>query len=88
MGQKDKLIELLDGESDPWNKENNCDNKGYTYYQISDDKILSWFNDATGKNGALKYGDWQEGIYEFLEKEGLEDEVDFSRRLFVAQRKK
>ena len=87
LWQKDKLIEMLDGESDPWTRENTADNKGYTYYQICDDKIISWFNDATGKNGALKYGEWQDGIYDFLEKEGLEDDVDFSKRRFVSQRK-
>ena len=86
LWQRDKLIEIMDGESDPWDKENHADNRGYTYYQISDDKILSWFNDGTGHNGAIKFGDWQEGIYDFLEKEGLEDDVDFSRRFFVTQR--
>lgn len=88
LWQRDKLIDILDGEKNPWVKENTADPKNYTYYQISGEKILSWFNDSTGHNGAIKFGDWQNGIYDFLEKEGLEDEVDFSRRLFVAQRKK
>ena len=86
LWQKDKLREVMDGEFNPWKKENKADPKGYTYYQISDEKILSWFNDATGKNGAIRFGDWQNGIYDFLEKEGLEDDVDFSRRMFVSQR--
>ena len=66
----------------------NADAKGYTYYQISGDKILSWFNDATRKNGAIRYGAWQEGIYDFLQKEGLADDMDFSKRIFVSQIKK
>ncbi len=92
LWQRDKLIDILDGEKKPWDMENeadtNADAKGYTYYQISGDKILSWFNDATRKNGAIRYGAWQEGIYDFLQKEGLADDMDFSKRIFVSQIKK
>ena len=86
LWQKDKLIDILDGEYNPWAKESNADPKSYTYYQISGEKILSWFNEGYCKNGALRHGEWQQGIYDFLQKEGLEDDVDFSRRTFVSQR--
>ena len=80
MWNKKALIHILEKDSDPWSVEKYQDCKGYTFLQVTNEKVLSWFNDKYGGNGAIRYGLWQHGVEEFLEKEGLS--VDFSKKGF------
>ena len=77
---KDVLIHILEKDSNPWDVEKYQDCKGYTFLQISDEKVISWFNDSYGGNGAIRYGLWQHGVEEFLSKENIS--VDFSKKGF------
>ena len=69
--KKDKLIKVIEEDMSPWNIEQKQDSKGFDYYQVKDDKILSWYRDALGANAAIRMGRWMPGIKEFLQEENL-----------------
>ena len=50
------------------------------FLQVSDEKVISWFNDRYGGNGAIRHGKWQHGVEDFIKNEGLV--VDFSKKGF------
>ena len=77
---KNDLIDVLKEDTHPWAVEIKKDYKN-EFLQICDEKVLSWHNDKYGGNGAIRFGKWQHGVEEFLEKEGLK--VDFSKKGFV-----
>ena len=80
LWKKDDLIDLLDDDYDPWEFEYKQDTKGHKFMQLRDTKVLSWFNDRYGGNGAIRKGLWQHGVEAFFEKEGIT--MDFSERGF------
>ena len=80
LWQKDKLIEVISEDCDPWAIEAKQDDKGFDYYQVCDHKIISWWHDGPYENGAVRSGKWQHGVEEFLEREEIT--VDFSKKGF------
>ena len=76
--EKDKLIDVLEGESNPWDLEWRQVSKGYDYYQVANSKVLSWYRDGLGDNAALRQGKWMPGIKDFLGEENLV--VDLSKK--------
>lgn len=79
LWQKDKLMHVLDRDSDPWDVELNQDNKGYDYYINSGDYIIDW-GYITWKPTGLFKGKWCKNIIPFFEKEGIK--VDYEKRGF------
>ena len=79
LWQRDKLIDVLSRDSDPWDVELNQDNKGYDYYINSDDYIIDWGYVTWIPTGVFK-GKWCRNIIPFFEKEGIE--MDYSKRGF------
>lgn len=79
LWQKDKLIHVLDRDSDPWDVELNQDNKGYDYYINSGDYIIDWGYITWEPTGLFK-GKWCKNIIPFFEKEGIK--VDYEKRGF------
>ena len=78
--KKDALIDILKDDSNPWMVEYNQKYGNHKFLQVTDEKVISWFNDQIGGNGAIRYGKWQHGIEDFLKKENIE--VDFSKKGF------
>ena len=79
LWQKDKLIDVLSRDSDPWDVEVNQDNKGYDYYINSGDYIIDWGYVTWIPTGIFR-GKWCRNIIPFFEKEGIE--VDYEKRGF------
>lgn len=79
LWQKDKLIDVLSRDSDPWDVELNQDNRGYDYYINSDDYIIDWGYVTWIPTGLFK-GKWCRNIIPFFEKEGIT--IDYSKRGF------
>ncbi len=80
LWQKDKLIDILSGESDPWAVEYNQDTKGYDYYINSSNYIINWGYKTFEHVGLVK-GKWAREVVPFFEKEGIV--IDYERRGFV-----
>ncbi len=78
--KKNDLIDILEDDSNPWMVEYNQKYGNHKFLQVTDEKVISWFNDQIGGNGAIRYGKWQHGIEDFLKKENIE--VDFSKKGF------
>ena len=76
---KDKLIDVLSRDSDPWDVELNQDNRGYDYYINSEDYIIDWGYITWQYTGVCK-GKWCRNMIPFFEKEGIV--VDYSKRGF------
>ena len=75
------LIDILsEKDATPWDLENMQDMKNYTSYVVSDEKILSWFNDVPNGSGACVRGKWIKEVQNFLIQDGLQ--VDFSKKGF------
>lgn len=79
LWQKDKLIDVLSRNSDPWDVEINQDNRGYDYYINSGDYIIDWGYETWIPTGVFK-GRWCRNVIPFFEKEGIE--IDYSKRGF------
>lgn len=77
LWQKDKLINVLSRDSDPWDVELNQDNKGYDYYINSEDYIIDWGYETWIPTGVFK-GKWCRNIIPFFEKEGIK--IDYEKR--------
>ena len=80
LWQKDKLIDILSGENDPWSVEYNQDTKGYDYYINSSNYIINWGYKTFEHVGLVK-GKWAREVVPFFEKEGIV--IDYERRGFV-----
>ena len=85
LWKKEKLIDILKVDGNPWDIE--CSQKydpdKHKFMEISDEKVISWFNDGYGGNGAVKYGRWRPSVVDFLKKENIE--VDFSKKGFFEE---
>lgn len=79
LWQKDKLLNVLSRDSDPWDVEINQDNKGYDYYINSGDYIIDWGYITWQQTGICK-GKWCRNTVPFAEKEGIK--IDFEKRGF------
>ena len=80
LWQKEKLIDVLSGESDPWSVEYNQDTKDYDYYINSEDYIIDWGYKTFERVGLVK-GKWAREVVPFFEKEGIE--IDYEKRGFI-----
>lgn len=79
LWDKEKLINILQKDSDPWTVEYNQDTKGYDYLINSGDYIIDWGYRTFHNVGVMK-GKWAREIITFFEKEGIK--IDYSRREF------
>lgn len=77
--KKEDLIDILKTDMNLWYAEMIKDYKN-EFLQVCNEKVISWFNDGYGGNGAIRCGKWQHGVEEFLKSEGLT--VDFSKKGF------
>lgn len=77
---KEKLIDVLSRDSDPWDVELNQDNRGYDYYINSEDYIIDWGYITWQYTGICK-GKWCRNMIPFFESEGIK--VDYKKRGFV-----
>lgn len=77
LWDKDKLIKVLENDSDPWTVEKNKDNKGFDFYINSGDYIIDWGYRTFKPTGCYR-GKWMRRTTEFLIKEGIK--IDFSKR--------
>lgn len=78
--QKDKLLDIISRDSDPWDVEINQDNKGYDFYINSGDFIIDW-GYRTYVYANICRGKWCREIVPFFEKEGIK--VDYEKRGYV-----
>lgn len=80
LWQKDKLIKVLEKDTNPWQIERDQNDYGFDYYQVTENKILSWHNDGPYCNAAIREGKWQHGIEDFFKEEKIE--VDYTKKGF------
>jgi hypothetical protein len=80
LWDRDKLIDILEGEKNPWDVEETNDSKGYDFYINSGDYIIDW-GYVTWKPSGLFKGKWCPNTVPFFEKEGIE--MDYSKRGFA-----
>lgn len=79
LWDKDKLIDILEKDSDPWSIEYRQDTKGYDYYINSGNYIINWGYETWKPVGLFK-GKWCRKTVDFLENEGIE--MDYEKRGF------
>lgn len=79
LWDREKLIDVLSRDSDPWDVELNQDNRGYDYYINSEDYIIDWGYVTWIPTGVFK-GKWCKNVIPFFEKEGIK--IDYSKRGF------
>lgn len=79
LWDKEKLINILQKDSDPWTVEYNQDTKGYDYLINSGDYIIDWGYKTFHSVGVMK-GKWAREVIPFFEKEGIK--IDYSRKGF------
>ena len=80
LWNKEKLIHILEKDSDPWSVEYNQDTKEYDYYINSGDYIIDWGYKTFNPVGVCK-GKWAREIVDFFKKEGIE--MDYEKRGFI-----
>lgn len=80
LWNKEKLIHVLEKDSDPWSVEYNQDTKGYDYLINSGDYIIDWGYITFQPVGVVK-GKWAREIVDFFKKEGIE--IDYEKRGFI-----
>lgn len=80
LWNKEKLIHILEKDSDPWSVEYNQDTKGYDYLINSEDYIIDWGYKTFNPVGVVK-GKWAREIVDFFKKEGIE--IDYEKRGFI-----
>ena len=80
LWQKDKLIKILEKDSDPWSVEYKQENKGFDFYINSGDYIIDWGYKTWNPAGIYK-GLWCKEVVPFFEKEGIK--IDYSKRGFA-----
>lgn len=79
LWNKQKLIDILSEDSDPWSVEYKQNTKGYDYYINSGDYIIDWGYKTYIPCGLFK-GKWTRNIIPFFEKEGIK--IEYERRGF------
>ena len=79
LWQKDKLIKILEKDSNPWQVEGNQDNKGFDFYINSGDYIIDWGYETFIFTGICK-GKWCRNVLPFFEKEGIK--INYEKRGF------
>lgn len=79
LWDRDKLIDVLQRDSNPWDVEINQDNRGYDYYINSGDYIIDWGYKTWIPTGLFK-GKWCRNIIPFFEKENIK--MDYNKRGF------
>ena len=79
LWNKEKLVNVLQGEHNPWEVEGNQNNCGYDYYINSGDYIIDWGYETFIFTGICK-GKWCRNVVPFFEKEGIK--IDYERRGF------
>lgn len=79
LWSKEKLLNVLQGEHNPWEVEGNQNNCGYDYYINSGDYIIDWGYETFIFTGICK-GKWCRNVVPFFEKEGIK--IDYERRGF------
>lgn len=77
---RDKFIDVLSRDSDPWDVEINQDNRGYDYFINSEDYIIDWGYSYLKYAGICR-GKWCREVVPFFEKEGIK--VDYEKRGFA-----
>lgn len=80
LWNKEKLIHILEKDSDPWSVEYNQDTKGYDYLINSGDYIIDWGYKYMSAVGVVK-GKWAREVVDFFKKEGIE--IDYEKRGFI-----
>lgn len=80
LWDKEKLINILQEDSDPWTVEYNQDTKGYDYLINSADYIIDWGYRTFHNVGVMK-GKWAREVIDFFKKEGIE--IDYEKRGFI-----
>ena len=80
LWDKDKLIHILEKDSDPWDVEYNQDTKGYDYYINSGNYIIDWGYETFKPVGVTK-GKWAREVVDFFKKEGIK--IDYEKRGFI-----
>lgn len=78
--QKDKLLDVISRDSNPWDVELNQDNRGYDFYINSSDYIIDW-GYKTWIYANICRGKWCREVVPFFESEGIK--VDYEKRGFV-----
>lgn len=79
LWNRDKLIDVLSENSDPWAVEYKQNTKGYDYLINSGDYIIDWGYETYIPCGLFK-GKWTKNIIPFFEKEGIK--IDYEKRGF------
>ncbi len=79
LWNKQKLMKVLEEDSDPWQVEIKQDSKGYDYYINSSDFIINWGYEPFEYAGICK-GMWCKEIIPFFEKEKII--MDYNKRGF------
>ena len=74
-----KLIDILEGDHDPWFVETSQPCKGYEYYINSGDYIIDWGYKTFIPFGVFQ-GKWEHEAEAFFKQEGLE--IDYEKRGF------
>ena len=77
LWQRDKLIDVLERDSDPWDVELNQDNRCYDYYINSGEYIIDWGYVTWIPTGLFK-GKWCRNTIPFFEQEGIT--MDYDKR--------
>ena len=70
LWDKEKLMDVLQGEHNPWEVEGEQNNCGYDYYINSGDYIIDWGYETFVFTGICK-GKWCRNVIPFFEKEGI-----------------
>ncbi len=77
LWDREKLIDIMKRrECSPWDLENDQNSLGYEIFQVSDQKILSWFRDGPYMFAAAYRGRWSQELPEFLKQEGITMNVE------------
>lgn len=80
LWDKEKLINILEKDSDPWTVEYEQNTKNYDYMINSGNYIIDWGYKTFNPCGLYK-GKWTRNIVEFFKKEGIE--MDYEKRGFI-----
>ena len=75
LWDKEKLINVLEKDSDPWSVEYEQNTKGYDYMINSGDYIIDWGYKSFQPVGLVK-GKWARECKEFFDKEGIVIDYD------------
>lgn len=78
LWDRDKLIDILYIDSNPWDVEKRNDSRGYDIYINSEDHIIDWGYTYKKTIAGIKRGKWTRPEAEWLSKNGFN--IDFNRR--------